>query len=112
MKPGKKGERGGVGCWQGVGNIAPATGNPRCTDAGGVGTTPVQPLSQGVTFGTGGVAAPPPNTQALIGHEPPCMNLDGTGGSPPNTALLGFISPGGPIAASPPATHAPIGQYA
>src|SRR5713101_7049675 len=59
------------GCWQTVGDVDGA-GNPLCTDAAGVGTSPVQPLSQGVTFGTGGVAAPPPNTQALMGQAPPC----------------------------------------
>ncbi len=91
-----------AGCWQTVNDIDPATGNPRCTDAAGVGTSPVQPLSQGVTFGTGGVAAPPPNTQALIAQAPGCTNLDGNGGTIPNTACLVFNSRGIPITGFPP----------
>jgi Tfp pilus assembly protein FimT len=112
METWNKTANGGVGCWQTVGDIDPATGNPRCTDAAGVGTSPVQPLSQGVTFGTGGVAAPPPNTQALIGQAPLCMNLDGTGGTIPNTACLVFNSRGIPIAGFPPAPNAPFGNDA
>ncbi len=111
METWNKTANGGVGCWQTVGDVDGA-GNPLCTDAAGVGTSPVQPLSQGVTFGTGGVAAPPPNTQALIGQAPPCMNLDGTGGAIPNTACLVFNSRGIPIAGFPPAPNAPFGNDA
>ena len=45
----------GVGCWQVVGDL----NNPCYTP----GVSPVQRLSAGVTFGFGGVGAPPPNTQ-------------------------------------------------
>src|SRR6266705_5563170 len=42
-------------CWQVVGDV----NNPCLTP----GVSPVQYLSPGVSFGTGGVGAPPPNTQ-------------------------------------------------
>src|SRR5260370_12815946 len=51
-------------CWQTVGDIDPATGNPRCTDAGGAGTSPVQPLSPAVTFSTAPLPPPPPTPPA------------------------------------------------
>jgi len=87
-----------AGCWQTIGD-ADAAGNPRCTIDG---TSPVQPLSQGVTFGFAGLGAPPPNTQAVIGQSPLCTIGDGNGGTKPNTACLVFNSRGIPIAGFPP----------
>src|SRR5258708_16076540 len=54
----------GAGCWQTVGDPA----NP-CT----IGTSPVQPLSSGVTFGFGAMGAPPPNTQAALAQADACQ---------------------------------------
>jgi prepilin-type N-terminal cleavage/methylation domain-containing protein len=54
----------GAGCWQTVGDPV----NP-CT----IGTSPVQPLSSGVTFGFGAMTAPPPNTQATLAQALPCQ---------------------------------------
>ena len=86
------------GCWQTVGD-ADAAGNPRCTIDG---TSPIQPLSQGVTFGFAGLGAPPPNTQAVIGQAPDCTIGDGNGGTKPNAKCLVFNSRGIPITGFPP----------
>ncbi len=87
-----------AGCWQTIGDLD-AAGNPRCTIAG---TSPVQPLSQGVTFGTGGIGVPPQNTQAAIGQSPLCTIGDGNGGTTANTACLVFNSRGIPVVGKPP----------
>src|SRR5258708_3312652 len=68
----------GAGCWQTVGDPA----NP-CT----IGTSPIQPLSTGVTFGFGAMAAPPPNTQLALAQAPKC--LIGYGGGPALGAIEG-----------------------
>lgn len=54
---------GGAGCWQTVGDPV----NP-CT----IGTSPVQPLSSGVTYGFGAMGAPPPGTQVALAQAPAC----------------------------------------
>src|SRR3989449_11514810 len=79
---------GGAGCWQAVGDPA----NP-CT----VGTSPVQLLSSGVTFGFGAMGAPPPNTQAALAQAAVCQI--GYGGGPARgtiggTACIEFNSRG------------------
>ncbi len=79
---------GGAGCWQTVGDPA----NP-CT----VGTSPVQLLSSGVTFGFGAMGAPPPNTQAALAQAAVCQI--GYGGGPARgtiggTACIEFNSRG------------------
>lgn len=73
-----KAGNGGAGCWQTVGDTA----NP-CT-AGG---SPVQTLSSGVTFGFGGLVAPPPNTQVALAQAPLCLR--GYGGGPARGAIEG-----------------------
>src|SRR5215469_1035673 len=50
-----KAGNGGLGCWQVVGDV----NNPCFVP----GASPVQYLSSGVSFGFGGIGAPPPNTQ-------------------------------------------------
>src|SRR2546425_5520478 len=79
---------GGAGCWQTVGDPL----NP-CT----IGTSPVQPLSTGVTFGFGAMGAPPPNTQAALAQAAVCQI--GYGGGPARgtiggTACIEFNSRG------------------
>ena len=49
----------------------------------------------GVQFGFGGLAAPPPNTQAAIGFSPACT--DNAGAAIANTACIMFNSRGVPI---------------
>jgi Tfp pilus assembly protein FimT len=88
---------GGAGCWQTVNDPA----NP-CT----VGTSPVQNMSQGVTFGFGGVGTPPPNTQPAIAQAPACQSNTGGAGTIANTACIVFNSRGIPINF---ATAAPTG---
>lgn len=80
----------GVGCWQVVGDI----NNPCYTP----GVSPVQTLSQGVTFGFAGVGAPPPNTQANgISQGPPCAPVNGRRvGQLASTACVRFNSRGIP----------------
>jgi len=68
----------GAGCWQTVGDPA----NP-CT----IGTSPIQPLSTGVTFGFGAMGAPPPNTQPALAQAAPC--LIGYGGGPARGTIAG-----------------------
>jgi prepilin-type N-terminal cleavage/methylation domain-containing protein len=79
-----------AGCWQTVGD----TVNP-CT----AGTSRVQQLSAGVTFGFDQVATPPLNTQAALGQADPCRK--GAAGTPSadptttaNTACIEFNSRG------------------
>ena len=89
---------GGAGCWQVVGDF----NNPCYTP----GVSPVQRLSQNVTFGFGGVGAPPPNTQtAGISQGPNCVAVNGRRvGQTASTACIHFNSRGIPIIA---ATGAP-----
>ncbi len=93
---------GGAGCWQTVRDLD-AGGNARCTI---IGTSPTQALSQGVTFGLGGIATPPPNTQAAIKegvvNVAGCDNILGGGGTMPLTACIVFNSRGIPIVANTP----------
>src|SRR5260370_18989883 len=91
-----KAGNGGTGCWQSSGDAV----NP-CT----VGTSPVQQLSQGVTFGTDKIGAAPPNTQTALGQAAPCGNgvagIAGTpGGTIAGTACIEFNSRGLPINAA------------
>ena len=78
----------GEGCWQTVGDPV----NP-CT----IGTSPIQPLSTGVTFGFGAMGAPPPNTQPALAQAAACRI--GYGGGPAlgtiaGTACIEFNSRG------------------
>lgn len=78
---------GGAGCWQTDGDV-----NNACTVAG---TSPVQNLSVGVTFGTAGASTGSPNPQTAIAQAPKCDN--GAGGLIENTACIVFNSRGIPI---------------
>jgi len=82
---------GGAGCWQVVGDV----NNPCYTP----GVSPVQRLSPGVTFGFGGVGAPPPNTQPNgIGQGPRCVPVNGRRvGQVATTTCVHFNSRGIPI---------------
>ena len=64
------------------------------------------PASTGVTFGFGGLAAPPPNTQAAIGLSPQCE--DDAGNPIGNSSCIVFNSRGIPIDG----TGAPVGDNA
>lgn len=78
---------GGAGCWQTDGDpTRPCTVN---------GTSPVQPLSQSVTFGTSGVGAGGANPQTAIAQAALCDN--GAGGLIGNTSCIVFNSRGIPI---------------
>ena len=98
-----KAGNGGAGCWQVAGDL-----NNPCFVAG---ASPVQYLSPGVSFGTGGAGAPPPNTQANgIAQAPRCSNVNGNRfGQMATTACITFSSRGIPIL---PATAAPTGDDA
>ena len=98
-----KAGNGGAGCWQVVGDF----NNPCLVP----GTSPVQYLSPGVRFGTGGVGAPPPNTQTNgVAQAPRCSNVNGNRfGQVATTACITFSSRGIPIV---PATGAPTGDDA
>jgi type II secretory pathway pseudopilin PulG len=92
-----------AGCWQTVSD----PNNP-CTV---LGTSPVQKLSPGVTFGWGNVGAPPPNTQAQLLQG--TVGAGGCGvrngiayGVVTNTACIDFNSRGIPIS---PKTGTPLG---
>lgn len=87
-----KAGNGGTGCWQVVGDV----NNPCMVP----GVSPVQYLSPGVSFGTAGIGAPPPNAQPNgIGQAPRCYNLNGNRfGQMPTTACVTFNSRGIPIA--------------
>ncbi len=98
-----KAGNGGAGCWQTVGDPV----NPCSID-----TSPVQPLSSGVTYGFGAMGAPPPGTQPVLAQAPPCRV--GFGGGPPKgtidgTACIEFNSRG---IAIDPTTGAPTGSGA
>ncbi len=75
-------------CWVTVGDPLALTANP-CTV---VGTSPVQSLAQGDTFGVGAIGAAPANTQTVFGQAPACD--DGQGGTIANTACIVFNSRG------------------
>jgi prepilin-type N-terminal cleavage/methylation domain-containing protein len=70
----------------------PAAGNPGQWNIE-VGTT--QPLSTGVNFGFGGIAAAPPNTQTTIGQAPQCR--DNANQPIANTACIVYNSRGLPF---------------
>jgi prepilin-type N-terminal cleavage/methylation domain-containing protein len=72
---------------------------------GGVNRT-----SFGVSFGLGGLAAPPPNTQAAIGQSPVCK--DEAGNDIANTACIAFNSRGMPVNNAVPPGGAVIGNNA
>jgi type II secretory pathway pseudopilin PulG len=82
-------------CWQVIGDDF--TKRPCLVP----GVSPVQYLSQGVSFGTGGVAAPPVNTQIAISQGPggfSCAPVNGKRvGQQPTTACIQFNSRGIPI---------------
>lgn len=85
-------------CWQTIGDYV--NNNPRPCLVQGV--SPVQHLSQGVGFGTGGVAAPPPNTQTggiAQGPEPfSCAPVNGKRvGQSATSACIQFSSRGFPL---------------
>lgn len=69
-------------------------------------------LSTGVTFGFGAIAAPPLNTQVVIGQAAPCVTT--TGNPIANTACVLFNSRGIPVApaGAPPNVGAPTGEDA
>jgi|SRR5689334_12251206 len=94
---------GGAGCWQVAGDI-----NNPCFVAG---TSPVQSLSPGVTFGFAGLGAPPPNTQANgISQGPRCLPVNGRRlGQTATTACITFNSRGVAIDTN---TGAPTGNDA
>jgi hypothetical protein len=52
------------------------------------------PLSQGVTFGTAGVGAPPANTQTALGQAPPCRDSTPAAAVIANSACIIFNSRG------------------
>jgi prepilin-type N-terminal cleavage/methylation domain-containing protein len=64
--------------------------------------------SQGVTFGFGALAAPPPNTQAAIGQSPACK--DSAGADIGNTACVTFNSRGMPVDSSVPPGGGVVGN--
>jgi type II secretory pathway pseudopilin PulG len=94
---------GGAGCWQTVGDV-----NNPCTV---VGVSPVQSLSSGVSFGTSGVGAPPPNAQPNgIGQAIRCVPVNGRRvGQLATTACITLNSRGVPI---DPATATPTANDA
>lgn len=82
---------GGTGCWQVVSDLRNQCYTP--------GASPVQRLSQDVSFGLGGVGAPPTNTQANgIAQAPNCHPVNGRRvGQAASTACIHFNSRGIPI---------------
>ena len=88
-------------CWQVVGDF-----NNPCYAAG---VSPVQSLSQGVSFGFAGLGAPPPNTQANgIQQGPQCDPPNGKKvGQSAKTACSEFHSRGIPVDTK---TFAPTGN--
>src|SRR5260221_12412503 len=64
-----KAGNGGAGCWQTDGDV-----NNPCTVAG---TSPVQNLSVGVTYGTSGAATGAPNPPTAIAQATKCGNRAG-----------------------------------
>lgn len=93
------------GCWQVVGDNA----NPCIVD--GTTSPAAQRLSPGVTFGSGGLGAPPPNTQTGgIQQAPTCYHSHGLGfGTASATSCTVINSRGIPIV---PASGAPTGNDA
>jgi Tfp pilus assembly protein FimT len=86
----KTGGASGGGCWQTIND----PNNP-CTVPG---TSPVQNLAPGVTFGFSSVGTPPPSTTSTIGQATFCRHLTGKGsGVYSNTACIVFNSRGIPI---------------
>lgn len=82
-------------CWKTDGDSV-----NRCTAPG---TSPAQPLSSGVSFGTGNTGAGGSNPQTPIGQAPPCITgVAGTnpGGLLDNTACIEFNSRGVPVAST------------
>jgi len=91
-------------CWRTDGDRANA-----CT----AGTSPVMLLSQGVTFGAGGVGSGPTAVTATVAQAPLCINKvagnpGGTGGTNANTACIEFNSRGIPVDSS----NTPVGTGA
>lgn len=90
-----KAANGGVGCWQTVGD------DPNVRPCFIAGASPVQYLSPGVSFGFGGVGAPPINTQAAILQgtaQRSCALVNGKRvGQPVTAACIQFTSRGIPI---------------
>lgn len=88
-----KAGNGGAGCWQVVGDV-----NNPCYAPG---RSPVQYLSQGVSFGFNGVGAPPANTQAAISQGTAgerCTPVNGKRvGQLATTACIQFNSRGIPV---------------
>jgi type II secretory pathway pseudopilin PulG len=56
---------------------------------------PVVSLQSGVSFGFGGISAPPPNTQSTLGQSPECKSNAGTNVS--GTSCVVFNSRGIPV---------------
>ena len=84
-----KAGNGGAGCWQTDGDTANA-----CT----VAASPSFPLSQGVTFGTGGLASGPTVAQQpAIPAQVACQATNGGNGTIGNTQCIVFNSRGIPI---------------
>jgi type II secretory pathway pseudopilin PulG len=87
-----KNGNGGAGCWQTDGDAANA-----CT----MSTSPVQQLSQGVSFGFGGVGTGNPNPQIPVAQAIPCYKGSAagpdSGGATANTACVEFNSRGIPV---------------
>ncbi len=87
-------------CWQTDGDKY-----NNCTAA----NSPVIALSQGVTFGTGGIGVGPTPGTTTTSEAPLCIkkaagNAGGTGGTFPNTACIEFNSRGIPVDS----TNAPV----
>jgi len=60
-----------------------------------VAETVVTPMSNGVRFGFGALATPPPNTQNAIGFSPECT--DDAGANIPDSSCVTFNSRGMPV---------------
>ena len=68
------------------------------TAAQWVAETDITPLSSGVTFSFGSIAAPPPNTQTTIDFSPVCRaGIDAASAAIANTACVVFNSRGLPV---------------
>jgi len=89
MEAWNKTGNGGAGCWQTDGDTANA-----CT----VAASPAFPLSQGDTFGTGGLASGPTVAQQpAIPAQAACQATNGGNGTIGNTQCIVFNSRGIPI---------------
>ncbi len=92
-------------CWKTDGDSV-----NRCT----VGSSPVQPLSQGVVFGFGTAGASLPNPQTAVAQAPACgVGVAGqaSAGTIANTACVEFDSRGVPVAADNTPILAPDALY-